>query len=85
MLYIIKILWIFFFEHTMYPGIGIGWPKISGICIGIGWHQISGICIGIGWHQRSGISIGWNFGIGTSLIKNLQQYNAVILYPSLYS
>ena len=46
----------------MYPGTGIGWPKISGI--GIGWSQTSGI--GIGWHQNSGI--GWNFGIGTSLI-----------------
>ena len=37
----------------MYPGIGIGWPKISGI--------------GIGWSQIWGIGIGWKFGIGTSL------------------
>ena len=44
----------------MYPVIGIGWPKISGI--GIGCSQFSGI----GWNQSSGI--GWNFGIGTSLL-----------------
>ena len=37
----------------MYPGIGIGWPKISGN--------------GIGISQISGIGIGWNFCIGTFL------------------
>ena len=56
----------------MYPGIGIGWPKISGI--DIGWSRISGI--GIGWHQSSGIGIGWNFGIGTSLLLSTCMFNS---------
>ena len=56
----------------MYPGVGIGWPKISGI--GIGWSQIWGI--GIGWHQSSGIGIGWKFGIGKSLLQD--DLNAII-------
>ena len=52
----------FLFDHTMYPGIGIDWP------------QISGIGIGIDWYQSSGIGIGWNFGIGTSLMLAIQNF-----------
>ena len=63
-------LYVIFFDHTMYPGIGIG--------IGIGWLKISGNSIGIGWNQSSGIGIGWNFGIGTSLL-----YSTLFEWPHL--